>query len=154
MGQFLRVGTGSDRHPVSSQEQAKRILIVDDSEVVREIVRKFLEKSGYLVCGEAANGADAITKARATKPDLIVMDLVMPGINGIEATSVIRTTMPKVPIIAFTMYEERAASMTSKLAINTVVSKPDGLEKLVECIRSVIGPAPKSPLDSVFLLRR
>jgi two-component system, sensor histidine kinase len=115
----------------------RHILIVDDSDVVRDCIRAFLERSGYL-CIEAADGAEAITRARQSKPDLIVMDLEMPGINGIEATSVIRTTMPKVPIIAFTMYEWLAKSLTSKLAINTVVSKPDGLEKLVECVGSVL----------------
>jgi anti-anti-sigma factor len=126
------------RSPIPSEERPKRILIVDDSDAVREIVRKFLERSGYLVCGEAANGAEAITKARQSKPDLIIMDLVMPGINGIEATSVIRTTMPKVPIIAFTMYEGLAKAMTSRLAINTVVAKPDGVSELLASIRRAI----------------
>jgi CheY-like chemotaxis protein len=130
--------------PMSSDEvPAKRILIVDDSDDVRRIVRRSLERSGYVICGEAADGVEAITKARELKPDLIVMDLVMPGISGIEATSVIRSTMPKMPIIAFTMYEALAKSMTSKLAIASVVSKPEGLTKLVECIQSVLGP-PKS----------
>jgi CheY-like chemotaxis protein len=130
--------------PMSSDEvPAKRILIVDDSDDVRRIVRRSLERSGYVICGEAADGVEAITKARELKPDLIVMDLVMPGISGIEATSVIRSTMPKMPIIAFTMYEALAKSMTSKLAIASVVSKPEGLTKLVECIQGVLGP-PKS----------
>jgi len=128
------------RAPTATDNRSKRILIVDDSDVVRHGIRAFLERSGY-VCMEASDGADAITKARQLKPDLIVMDLVMPGINGIEATSVIRTTMPKLPIIAFTMYESMAKSLTSKLAISTVVSKPDGLSKLVESIQSVLGQA-------------
>jgi CheY-like chemotaxis protein len=120
-------------------DRPRRILIVDDYDVVRHAIRTFLERWSY-VCIEAADGAEAITKARESKPDVIVMDLVMPGINGIEATSVIRSTMPNLPIIAFTMYESLAKSMTSKLAINTVVSKPDGLSKLVECIQDVLGP--------------
>jgi CheY-like chemotaxis protein len=120
-------------------DRPRRILIVDDYDVVRHAIRTFLERWSY-VCIEAADGAEAITKARESKPDVIVMDLVMPGINGIEATSVIRSTMPNLPIIAFTMYESLAKSMTSKLAINTVVSKPDGLTKLVEGIQSVLGP--------------
>jgi anti-anti-sigma factor len=123
------------RRPISTERYRKRILVVDDSDAVREIVRKFLERSGYLVCGEAANGAEAITKARQSKPDLIVMDLVMPGTNGIEATSLIRATMPDVPIVLFTMYEAIAKSMTSRLAINTVVAKPDGVSELLESIR-------------------
>jgi CheY-like chemotaxis protein len=120
-------------------DRPRRILIVDDYDVVRHAIRTFLERWSY-VCIEAADGAEAITKARESKPDVIVMDLVMPGINGIEATSVIRSTMPNLPIIAFTMYESLAKSMTSKLAINTVVSKPDGLSKLVECIQDVLSP--------------
>jgi CheY-like chemotaxis protein len=128
----------SSRAPIATR-QPKRILIVDDGDVIRHSIRRFLEMTGYL-CIEAADGAEAITKARASKPDLIVMDLVMPGMNGIEATSVIRSTMPKVPVIAFTMYEALAKSMTSRLAINMVVSKPDGLTKLEECIQSVLGP--------------
>jgi CheY-like chemotaxis protein len=116
----------SSRAPIASDKQPKRILIVDDSDVIRHGIRWFLEMTGYL-CIEAADGAEAITKARQSKPDLIVMDLVMPGINGIEATSMIRSTMPSVPIIAFTMYESMAKAMTSRLAISTVVSKPDGL---------------------------
>jgi two-component system chemotaxis response regulator CheY len=125
----------------SSEAPAKRILIVDDSAIVRRTIRRGLERLGYVVCGEAADGVEAITKARELKPDLIVMDLVMPGINGIEATSVIRSTMPKLHIIAFTMFEALAKSLTSKLAIPSVVSKPEGLTKLVECIRSVLGPS-------------
>jgi CheY-like chemotaxis protein len=139
MAESIEAHGAFSRAPIASDKQPKRILIVDDSDVVRHGIRAFLERSGY-ICIEAADGAEAITKARHLKPDLIVMDLVMPGINGIEATSVIRTTMPRVPIIAFTMYESMAKAMTSRLAINTVVSKPDGLTKLVECIQSVLGP--------------
>lgn len=120
-------------------DRPRCILIVDDYDVVRHAIRTFLERWSF-VCIEAADGAEAITKARELKPDVIVMDLVMPGINGIEATSVIRSTMPRVPVIAFTMYESLAKSMTSKLAINSVVSKPEGLTKLVECIQSALDP--------------
>jgi CheY-like chemotaxis protein len=94
---------------MSSEEHAKRILIVDDSDLKRRVVRAFLKRLGY-VCGQAADGPEAITKARESKPDLIVMDLSMPGMNGIGATSVIRSTMPKVPIKVFTMYETLANS--------------------------------------------
>jgi DNA-binding NarL/FixJ family response regulator len=129
----------------SNEAPAKRILIVDDSGIVRQTIRRGLERLGYVVCGEAVDGVDAITKARELKPDLIVMDLVMPGINGIEATSVIRSTMPKLQIIAFTMFEALAKSLTSKLAIASVVSKPEGLSKLVECVQSVLGPSKSGP---------
>jgi CheY-like chemotaxis protein len=130
----------SDPPRISSEGHAKRILIADDSDLVRRVICTFLERLGYLVCGQAADGEEAITKAQELKPDLIVMDLAMPRMNGIEAASVIRATMPKMPIIAFTMYETLAKSMTSCLAITSVVSKPDGLIKLMQCIQSVLGP--------------
>ncbi len=114
--------------------------MVDDSDLLRRVVRTFLERLGY-VCGEAADGAEAITKARESKPDLIVMDLAMPGMNGIEATSEIRSMMPKLPIIAFTMYETLANSMTSSLTFSSIVSKPDGITKLADCIQRVLGTA-------------
>jgi len=130
----------SDPPRISSEGHAKRILVADDSDLVRRVVCTFLERLGYLVCGQAADGVEVITKARESKPDLIVMDLAMPRMNGIEAASVIRATMPNVPIIAFTMYETLAKSMTSSLAIRSVVAKFDGLLKLVDCIQSVLGP--------------
>jgi DNA-binding NarL/FixJ family response regulator len=114
---------------------------VDDGDVVRQVVRTFLEMSGYVVCGEAADGAEAVTRARESRPDLIIMDLAMPRMNGIEASSVIRNTMPDVPIVAFTMYDTLAQSLKSSLAISSVVSKPEGLAKLGECIQNLLGPA-------------
>src|SRR5260221_9072472 len=126
--------------PISGEGHGKRILVVDDSDLLRRVVRTFLERLGY-VCGEAADGAEAITKARESKPDLIVMDLAMPGMNGIEATSEIRSMMPKLPIIAFTMYETLANSMTSSLTFSSIVSKPDGITKLADCIQRVLGTA-------------
>src|SRR5690242_8330246 len=139
MAESMSVQGDFNRAPIPRDNQPRRILIVDDSDVVRRGIRLFLERTGYL-CIEAAGGAEAITKARDSKLDLIVMDIVMPGINGIEATSLIKSTMPRLPIIAFTMYESMAKAMTSKLAIHTVVSKSDGLVKLVESIQSVLGP--------------
>src|ERR1700719_1978037 len=125
----------------SSAGKAKRILVVDDGDVVRQVVRAFLEMSGYVVCGEAADGAEAVTRARESRPDLIIMDLAMPRMNGIEASSLIRNTTPEIPIIAFTMYDTLAQSLKSSLAISSVVSKPEGLAKLGSCIQNLLGPA-------------
>lgn len=65
-----------------------RILIVDDGDSVRDIIRIFLEKEGFQICGEAADGVEAIEKAKTLRPDLIVLDLAMPGMNGVAAASV------------------------------------------------------------------
>jgi DNA-binding NarL/FixJ family response regulator len=125
--------------------QRRRILIVDDGDSVRDIIRIFLEKEGFQVCGEAADGLEAIEKAKALRPDLIVLDLAMPGMNGIEAASVLNGTMPGVPIIVLTMYEEfLGGSLASVNGIKAVVSKTDTLTKLVARVKELLPPVPNS----------
>ena len=125
--------------------QRRRILIVDDGDSVRDIIRIFVEKEGFQVCGEAANGVEAIEKAKALRPDLIVLDLAMPGMNGVEAASVLNGTMPGVPIIVLTMYEEfLGGSLASVNGIKAVVSKTDSLTRLVACVKELLPPVPNS----------
>jgi len=119
----------------------RRILIVDDGDSVRDIIRIFLEREGFQVCGEAADGVEAIEKAKTLRPDLIVLDLAMPGMNGVEAASVLTGTMPGVPIVVLTMYEEfLGSSLASANGIKAVVSKTDTLQKLVACVKSLLPP--------------
>ena len=122
---------------------SKHILIVDDSDTCRKITRLFLESQlGLEVCGEAVDGVDAIEKARALKPDLIVLDLAMPRMNGVEVASVLRAMMPRVPIVLFTMYDDTVGRALALCAgANIVVSKPDGGWKLIECVRSLLRAA-------------
>jgi len=77
-----------------------RLLIVDDHEVVRRGVRSLLaDHNRWEVCGEAVDGQDAIEKARELKPDVIVMDVSMPRLNGLEATPIIRSVLPDCEIL-------------------------------------------------------
>ena len=115
------------------------ILIVDDSAIVRGIIRSFLEPRGYSVCGEASDGLEAIEKAKALKPDLIVLDLQMPRMNGVEAASALKSIMPTVPIIMFTMFSEAVTkSIGESVHVDLVVSKPDGIGKLAECVQTLL----------------
>jgi YesN/AraC family two-component response regulator len=83
----------------------KCILLVDDNAIIRRMLRKtFEDTSGWEVCGEAENGRDAIDKERELKRDLIVLDLSMPIMNGLEAAPVVRRMLPTDPIILFTLY--------------------------------------------------
>lgn len=120
---------------------SKSILVADDSETVRKVIRVFLETQIDLeVCGEAANGFDAIERAKELKPDLIVLDLSMPEMNGIEAASVLKRFMPDVPIVLFTLYGEKLGhAAASAVGVDAVVSKPEGGWKLVECVRTLCG---------------
>jgi hypothetical protein len=79
-----------------------RILVIDDGDSVRNIIGVFLENAGFEVCGEAADGVEGIEQAKKLKPDLIVLDLAMPRMNGVDAASVLNQTMPDVPIVLLT----------------------------------------------------
>jgi two-component system chemotaxis response regulator CheY len=119
---------------------AKSILIADDNEIVRAIIRFFLETKGFEVCGEAVDGVDAIEKAKQLKPELIVLDVAMPRMNGVEAAWVLKATMPNVPIVWFTMYQEQVgSSLTAAVGVDAVLSKPDGVAGLAECVQGLIG---------------
>jgi two-component system chemotaxis response regulator CheY len=77
----------------------KRILIVDDAAFMRATLKMMLEKNGFEVCGEAENGAVAITQYQELKPDLITMDITMPEMDGIAAVKAICKSDPKAKIV-------------------------------------------------------
>jgi DNA-binding NarL/FixJ family response regulator len=86
-----------------------RVLLVDDHAMVRRGMRDFLELHDDIeIVGEAVDGGDAIEQAGALRPDIVVMDLMMPGIDGIEATARIRAALPEVEVIALTSFVEEA----------------------------------------------
>src|SRR5438270_7264472 len=108
---------------------SKGILIADDSGPARQVVRAVLERAGYAVCAEAIDGVDAVDKASELKPDLIVLDLRLPRLNGIEAAYVLRGRLPNTPIVLFTMFEI-SPSLVSAAGINSIVRKSDGIHEL------------------------
>jgi CheY-like chemotaxis protein len=120
----------------------KCILIVDDNAVIRRSLRTIFESEGWEICGEATNGQDAIAKAQELKPDLIVLDLSMPVMNGMEAAPQLRRLLPHVPILVFTVYasaipEEEAAAA----GITAVVSKADNVKTLIKMARNLLHAA-------------
>jgi two-component system, NarL family, vancomycin resistance associated response regulator VraR len=119
---------------------SKSILLADNSETSRKVTRLYLESQiGLTVCGEAVDGLDAIEKAKALKPDLILLDLAMPGMNGIEAASVLKSMMPRVRIILFTLYKEAVEkSLAAAVGVDAVIAKPDGVWKLGDCMRHLL----------------
>ena len=119
--------------PISTQSRA-HILVVDDYEPIRKVVRSILELHGFHV-SEAATGPDAITKAFTAEPDLLLLDLAIPGVSGIGVATFLRQQLPRLPIIALTMYESVAEETLGDgfaiFGISDVVSKSTGLNSLL-----------------------
>src|ERR1700720_2864720 len=132
---------------VSDTVRKCRILVIDDGDSVRDIIRVFLERDGFEVCGEAADGVEAIEQAKKLKPDLIVMDLAMPRMNGAEAASILSKTMPDVPIVMLTLYQNVLGNaLASAVDVKAIIDKTDGMDKLVACVRSLL-QSDRSPAD-------
>jgi DNA-binding NarL/FixJ family response regulator len=119
-----------------------RILIIDDSETTRRILRAIVHSRNWSVCGEAETGRTGIAKFQELKPDLVLIDLAMPDINGIEAARRMSTLNPRVPLILFTVLDldglEKAAL---DAGICAIVSKAQAwdLIKTIETAVSAYG---------------
>jgi DNA-binding NarL/FixJ family response regulator len=118
----------------------KRILIVDDNDVVRKIVRGILEEEdGWEVCGEAANGREAIEKARQLTPDVIVLDLAMPVMDGLQAARELTKILPAVPLLMFTNFESTCLKQEALSAgISALVSKSESIRVLINRLRTLL----------------
>jgi CheY-like chemotaxis protein len=81
---------------------ALRVVVVDDSQTLRTRVCLALERAGLTVVGEAADGAQALTQAAAHHPDVVLMDLRMPRMDGIQATRILRRQQPDTPVVLWT----------------------------------------------------
>ena len=117
---------------------ATRILITDDHGVVRQGLRMFLSLEPDLeVVGEAANGREALALARELKPDVVLMDLLMPVMDGIEATEAIRSEMPEVEVIALTsVLEDTAVSGAVRAGAIGYLLKDTDAEELKRAIQA------------------
>jgi DNA-binding NarL/FixJ family response regulator len=117
----------------------KTVLVVDDNPKVREtLCRLFTLEAPFEVCGEAKNGREAIDKAEELQPDLIVMDLSMPGLNGLDAARAIKRLMPNLPIIMFSDYIDAFLDEEARIVgIAALVSKSQDTSVLVDKARSL-----------------
>ena len=116
-----------------------KVMLIDDGDAVRDVIPLFLEDRGIQICGEAADGIEAIEKAKVLQPDLIILDLAMPRMNGMEAASILSRILPSVPIILLTIYGEfMGASLAAAVGIQAVISKTDSLDTLAACVQSLL----------------
>jgi DNA-binding NarL/FixJ family response regulator len=121
-----------------------RILVADDHEVVRTGLRKLLEaRAGWEVCGEAADGHAAVAEAERQRPDVVILDVMMPGLTGIAAARAIRTSLPRTEVLVFTMHgsDELLADAFASGAQGYVL-KTDPSRQLIAAVEALARHAP------------
>jgi CheY-like chemotaxis protein len=120
-----------------------RILIVDDSETTRRIIRAIVQSHEWTICGEAESGWDGISQFSALGPDLVLIDLAMPDLNGLEVARRMTQLNPAVPLILFTVLELQGLEGPARAAgISAVVSKAQAwdLVKVIETTVAKVHP--------------
>jgi DNA-binding NarL/FixJ family response regulator len=114
-----------------------RVLIADDSELIRRQIRTTLEPEKDIeVCAEAENGLEAVRKTLECRPDLVVIDVIMPVMNGLAATEDVKMLMPNVRVLAMTLYDSHQIRIESERAgADAVMMKAEGGIQLARTIR-------------------
>jgi DNA-binding NarL/FixJ family response regulator len=121
-----------------------RILVADDHGVVRRGLRALLEsRRGWKICGEAANGREAVERARRLKPDVAILDIGMPGLNGVEATRQIRKVSPKTEILILSAHgSEKLVLEVLEAGARGYVVKEEADESLMVAVDALLRHVP------------
>jgi CheY-like chemotaxis protein len=125
------------------------VLIVDDSDDVRDVVAKFLKsRTAFTVCGEAGSGLEAVKKAQELKPDVILLDLKMPGMNGIEAATHLKRLLPKTKLVLFSAFTESLGGTTWARSAGVDLVLPKGsLLDMADSLETLAARKPIRPID-------
>jgi CheY-like chemotaxis protein len=122
-----------------------RILIVDDDAVVRRVLRKLLERPEVTAFSEAEDGQQGLDIFREWRPDLAIVDMNMPKLNGLEAASAMNALSPKTPIVLFTIhYTPQLTAVAQEHGISEVVSKHE-FARILQIVDKLL--APELPAD-------
>ena len=133
-----------------------RVLVVDDHAMLRETLAELLVQAGFEVAGEAADGADAVALAKRLEPDVVLMDLRMPVLGGLDATRLIRDACPATQVVLLTAFESPALQQQAEEAgcfAYLVKGAPPGtirlaLDQAAAVSRSLLPPAGSAPVDA------
>jgi DNA-binding NarL/FixJ family response regulator len=130
-----------------SKSPTIKVLIVDDHHVVREGLRRILDDDDEVeVIGEARNGEEAVVKAISLAPDVIIMDLKMPGMDGIMATHEIKQKMPDINILVLTLYAEDFINQAVEAGVSGYLLKDSDSEQITKAVHQVYdGLCPIAP---------
>lgn len=119
---------------------AKSVLICDDAAFMRMMIKDILTKNGYEVAGEAENGAKAVEKYNETKPDLVLMDITMPEMDGIQALKKIKEEDPSATIIMCSAMGQQAMVIESiQSGAKDFIVKPFDKDRVLEAVKKAVG---------------
>ncbi|EOT26030.1 chemotaxis protein CheY [Eubacterium sp. 14-2] len=119
---------------------AKNILICDDAAFMRMMIKDILTKNGYNIAGEAENGLKAVEKYNETKPDLVLMDITMPEMDGIQALKQIKASDPSACIIMCSAMGQQAMVIEAiQSGAKDFIVKPFQAERVLEAVKKVVG---------------
>ena len=119
---------------------AKNILICDDAAFMRMMIKDILTKNGYNIAGDAENGAKAVEKYNELKPDLVLMDITMPEMDGIEALKKIKAGDPNAMVIMCSAMGQQAMVIESiQSGAKDFIVKPFQADRVIEAVKKVIG---------------
>jgi two-component system chemotaxis response regulator CheY len=126
---------------MSSRTSKQRIVLVDDNEMIRIVLRSLLRTAGYEVVGEARNGATGLEMVDRIRPDLVCLDVVMPVLNGIDTLLAIRDRFPAIPVLMITGQSDKDSiqSMICQGATDIIV-KPFNSARVIETVARILGP--------------
>jgi len=119
---------------------AKNILICDDAAFMRMMIKDILTRNGYNIAGEAENGLRAIEKYAEVKPDLVLMDITMPEMDGIEALKRIKAADPNASVIMCSAMGQQAMVIESiQAGAKDFIVKPFQADRVIEAVQKVVG---------------
>ena len=139
-----KVVGSTNKSPRCDPPEAKRIVIVDDHPLFRKGLQELIHSDGtFAVCGEAGNAAEAMEVIRKLNPDLAIVDLSLPGANGIELIKNIRAEFPKLPILVLSMHDESLYAVRAlRAGADGYVMKHEAMANVIQAIREVFNGRP------------
>jgi DNA-binding NarL/FixJ family response regulator len=128
-----------------------RILIVDDHEIFRRGLRSLLEsRADWEVCGEATDGQDAINKAKELQPDVIVLDITMPRLNGLDATALLRKEVPTAKVVILSQHQPALMKQVALTAgADAYVTKSEVSRELMAAIDGLLSTGSSLPAEDI-----
>src|SRR5213596_1421080 len=140
----MKPAGSTDKQTMCSSPNAKRIVIVDDHPLFRKGLEELIHSdANFAVCGEADNAAEAMEVIRKLHPDMAIVDLSLPGANGIELIKNIRAEFPKLPILVLSMHDESLYAVRAlRAGADGYVMKHEAMANVIQAIREVFNGRP------------